>query len=87
MERGWVIVLGVSLLLLIVVLVRTKPDIRWFGYALLQLVIAAVALFILNGIAIFEDFAVPINLYTISTIAVLGIPGLALLIALKVTVV
>lgn len=85
MERGWLILFVVSAVLLVIVLFRTRPDIRWFGYALLQLVLSAVFLFIINGTGLFGDFYIPINLVTVLAIAVLGIPGIGLLAAIKLT--
>ena len=87
LEQGWLIVLLSCLLLLIIIIVKTKPDIRWFVYALLQLVLASIILFILNGVGVFGDFYIPINLVTLFTIAILGLPGLALLVVIKLTLV
>ena len=86
MEQGWLIVLIVSAVLLVIVLLRTRPNVRWFGYALLQLVISAILLFVINGTGLFGEFYIPINLATVFTIAVLGLPGLGLLAAIKLTI-
>lgn len=85
--QGWLLLLIISGVLLITVIVRTKPDIRSFGYALLQLVIASVMLFLINGTGLFGDFTIPINLVTVLAIGVLGVPGLALLAAIQLTIV
>lgn len=81
----WLVVLIVCAAALVIVVYRTKPDIRWFGYALLQVVVAALILFVLNGTSLLGEFYIPINLVTVLTIAILGLPGLALLAAMKLT--
>jgi inhibitor of the pro-sigma K processing machinery len=85
MEIKWLIVLIVSVLSLLLLIIRTKPDIRWFGYGLLQLVGAAVLLYIINGIGILGEFYIPINAVTVMVIAVLGLPGLGLITVVKLT--
>jgi inhibitor of the pro-sigma K processing machinery len=87
MHQGWLILLVISTVLLIIVLIRTKIDVRWFGYALLQLVIAAVGLFLINGSGWFGEFHIPVNIFTLFTIGILGIPGLLLLIVIKLTLI
>jgi inhibitor of the pro-sigma K processing machinery len=87
MHQGWLILLITSAALLAIVLIRTRIDYRWFGYALLHLVIAAVGLFVINGTGWVGEFSIPINIYTLFTIAILGIPGLVLLIVVKLTLI
>lgn len=87
MHQGWLILLVMSTALLAIVLIRRRIDYRWFGYALLHLVIAAVGLFLINGTGWFGDFLIPINIYTLFTIAILGFPGLILLVVVKHTLI
>ena len=85
MHQGWLILLVMSTVLLAIVLIRTRIDYRWFGYALLHLVVAAVGLFLINGTGWFGELYIPINIFTLFTIAILGIPGLILLAVIKFT--
>ena len=86
-QQGWLWLFTISLALLIIVLIRAKPKLRWFGYALTQVVLCAVILFIINGTGLFGDFFIPINLVTIMTMVVLGIPGVVLLALIKITLI
>lgn len=86
MDEGWLILFIISTVMLLIVLFRTRPRMRWFGYALLHVVVAAFVLFLLNGTGLFGQFHIPINLATVLTVAILGIPGLALLAAIKLTI-
>ncbi|MDB5056086.1 MAG: pro-sigmaK processing inhibitor BofA [Bacilli bacterium] len=75
----------VSICLLILTLLRNKYSFQWLGVVGMNLVIAAVLLYLINWLGAFYDFHIAINVSTISTIGILGIPGLLLLIALKLT--
>jgi len=86
MERGWMMLLAASAALLMFVVARAKPDLRSFGYALLQIIAAAVLLFLFNGSGLFGDLTIPINPAPVLTVAILGLPGLALLAAVKWTI-
>lgn len=86
MDEGWLILFIISAVLLLIVLFRTRPQIRWFGYALLHVIVAAIVLFLLNGTGLLGEIHIPINLATVLTVAILGVPGLALLAAIKLTV-
>lgn len=87
MHQGWLILLITSTVLLAIVLIRARIDYRWFGYALLQLVIAAVGLYLINGTGLFGEFQIPINMVTLFTLVILGLPGLVLLIVIKLTLI
>jgi len=87
MQQGWLILLIMSTVLLAIVLIRVRIDYRWFGYALLHLVIAAIGLYLINGTGWFGEFFIPINIVTLFTLVVLGIPGLVLLIVIKLTLI
>lgn len=86
MDRRWLILFIISAALLLILLFRTKPNIRWFGYALLHVIVASIVLFLFNGSGLFGDFYIPINPVTVLTVAILGLPGLALIAAVKLTV-
>lgn len=79
------IVFVVSLALLVFILFKTKLSYRWLKYAAINLVVAAVLLYLINFSGLFADFYLPINWTTIAAVAVLGVPGLMLLVGLKLT--
>lgn len=79
----WLAVFVISIVLLAVVLIRGKMNVRWFGYMALNIVLAAFILYFINASGWFADFHLPINVPTVLTVGILGLPGLLLLIALK----
>jgi inhibitor of the pro-sigma K processing machinery len=80
-------VLAVSIVLLLVVVFRSRAAGRWLGYLGMNVVIAAFLLYFLNLVSAYTHFTLPINVPTLGTVGVLGIPGLLLLVALKLTLV
>jgi len=87
MNHNWLILLVVSIILLAIVLIRTRIDYRWFSFALLQLVMVAVGLFLINGLGWFGELHIPINIMTLFTIVILGFPGFVLLIVIRLTLI
>lgn len=79
------IVFAVSTVLLLAVLFRAGLTIRRASLALLQLVIAAVVLFAVNGSGLFGDFYIPINAFTVAAVGILGVFGFALVVGIKLT--
>jgi inhibitor of the pro-sigma K processing machinery len=69
--------------LLVFTMLRQKYSIQWLGVVGLNLVAAAIVLFLINWLGAPSEFHIAINEGTIITIAILGIPGVVLLIALK----
>lgn len=80
----WILLCG-SALLLILVLVRNRSSRRWLGYLALNVTLALFLLYFMNLIGANIGLAIPINVITVSTIGILGVPGVLLLIALKLT--
>jgi inhibitor of the pro-sigma K processing machinery len=74
-----------SLSILALVLFRKKQYFRWLSYAVMNVVLAALVLYLINLSGVFNDFYIPINLATVLTVGILGIPGLLLLIAIQLT--
>jgi inhibitor of the pro-sigma K processing machinery len=72
--------------LLIYTLLRHKHSVQWMGVVGLNLVAAAIVLFLINWLGAPSEFHIAINEGTIITIAILGIPGVVLLIALKLLI-
>jgi inhibitor of the pro-sigma K processing machinery len=83
LDNLWLILFVVSLVLLMIIAFRTKLNLRYFGFALLHLVVAAIALFFINGTGWFGEFYIPINGLTVFVVGILGVPGLALLVGIK----
>jgi inhibitor of the pro-sigma K processing machinery len=79
----WWSLLIVSSCLLIFTLLRHKYSLQWLGVVGLNLVGAAIILFLINWWGASSNFHIAINEGTVVTIAILGIPGVLLLVALK----
>jgi inhibitor of the pro-sigma K processing machinery len=73
----------VSSCLLIFTLLRNKYSLQWLGVVGLNLVGAAIILFLINWLGASSNFHIAINEGTVATITILGIPGVLLLVALK----
>lgn len=82
MQLGWIILLLSSLSLLLLILVRTRSTWKLFKYAIIQLVISGFILYFLNLLNV-DGLNLPINLPTVITVGILGVPGLVTLIALR----
>ncbi|UQZ84874.1 Sigma-K factor-processing regulatory protein BofA [Paenibacillus konkukensis] len=80
-------ILIVSGLLLAITLFRHKHAFQWIGYVCLHVAFAAFLLYILNLFGPYTRIEVPLNAATVSTVSVLGVPGLLMLVALKLWVV
>ena len=85
MNRLWLVMLIVSLLLLAAVVIRNKLSWRWLRRFALHLVAAAAALYILNYSGIISGMEVPLNPATIGTVVLLGLPGILLVLGLQWT--
>lgn len=79
-------VLVISVGALLVMVIRKRSSGRLIGYALFHALAAAIVLYILNTTQMLGHLSIPINPVSVMVMAVLGVPGLILLIALKVTV-
>ena len=74
-----------SAILLLAVLFRAGLTVRRVSMTVLHLVAAAVVLFIVNGSGLFGEFYMPINAFTVATVGILGVFGLALIVGIKLT--
>ncbi|OGX68281.1 MAG: hypothetical protein A2189_05595 [Paenibacillus sp. RIFOXYA1_FULL_44_5] len=86
MKAIWLSVLIISSSLLLVTLIRKKDAVRWLGYAALNIGIAAFILYFTNMLGAKLNFHIPINLTTMLTVSVLGLPGYLLLAAIKLAI-
>ncbi|MFC4811956.1 pro-sigmaK processing inhibitor BofA family protein [Paenibacillus sp. GCM10023250] len=85
MKSVWMITLIASAMLLLVVVVRNRLSFRWLRRFALHLVAAALVLYLLNYSGVVTGFEVPLNPATIGTVVLLGLPGIALVLGLQVT--
>ena len=78
-------VLVVSAVLLIFIVVRKKLGWGWMSVFGAHLVLAALALYIVNFSGLISGIYIPLNPFTIGTVTLLGLPGVVLLWGLKVS--
>lgn len=85
MKTIWMVSLIASSLLLIMVVVRNRMSFGWLRRFALHLVAAALVLYLLNYSGVISGFEVPLNPATIGTVVLLGLPGIALVLGLQMT--
>ncbi|MEK5059831.1 pro-sigmaK processing inhibitor BofA [Paenibacillus sp. FSL H7-0326] len=78
-------VLTVSLLLILVILFRRRIGFKWISTFGIHLVLAALGIYVVNYSGLVGEVSIPINPATIGTVTVLGLPGVALLYGIKIT--
>ncbi|MFC4778994.1 pro-sigmaK processing inhibitor BofA family protein [Paenibacillus sp. GCM10023252] len=83
MRAVWMAILIGSSLLLLGVLLRNKISWGWMKRFSLHLIAAAIVLYLLNFSGVLPGLYIPLNPVTISTVVVLGLPGVALLAGLQ----
>lgn len=81
----WWTIFLVSASLLLLLIFRNKYAVLWLGTVGMHIVLAAILLYAVNWAGTHVHFHLPVNLITLGTTALLGVPGLAMLIALKLT--
>lgn len=79
MKLIWIVVFAVSSLTLVIVLLRNQLSRLSLKKVIVHWIVAATMLFLMNYVEFTQPYALPINPLTIGTTAVLGLPGLALL--------
>lgn len=77
----------VSLLLLLAVVIKKKMGIGWLTAFGSHLALSALAIYIVNFSGLLPAAYIPLNPMTIGTVMVLGVPGVALLLGLKLTLI
>lgn len=83
MKLALVSVLVVSMALLLYILFSRKLGFAWITRLGLHFVLAALGIYIINFSGLITEVYIPLNLVTVSTVIVLGLPGVALLVGLK----
>lgn len=83
MEPIYVIALIAGLIVLFLFIGAPLKPMRWVGGLVVRLLIGALFLFFLNTFGTAINLHIPINIVTTAVSGVLGIPGLAALVAIK----
>ncbi|MCJ8015157.1 pro-sigmaK processing inhibitor BofA family protein [Paenibacillus sp. KQZ6P-2] len=78
-------VMIVSLLLLLFIIVRKKIGFGWLTAFGTHMVLAALGLYLVNFSGLMPEVYIPLNPTTVGTVMVLGLPGVALLYSLKIS--
>jgi len=78
-------VLVVSLLGLIIILFRKRIGLSFFTSFGIHLVLAALGLYVVNYSGWITGTYIPLNPATIGTVSILGLPGVGLLLGLKIS--
>ncbi|UQZ34306.1 pro-sigmaK processing inhibitor BofA [Paenibacillus sp. PK3_47] len=78
-----VLVLSASLLLLIIF--RKKMGWAWLSLFGTHLILAALGIYLVNFSGLLTDVYIPLNPATIGAVTVLGLPGVLMLLGLKIT--
>lgn len=76
-----------SLILLLYIVVSRKLGLAWMTRLGLHIVLAALGIYVVNFSGLLTEAYIPLNPVTISTALVLGLPGVALLLGLKLTLI
>ncbi len=87
MTSIWFWVFVASIVGLLLVVLRQRLGFRWLGAAALNVVVAGLLLYLLGLAEPYTHFHLPINMVTMTTVAALGVPGLAALVGLKLLVI
>jgi inhibitor of the pro-sigma K processing machinery len=78
-------VLIVSAILLISIVIRKRLGWGWISLFGTHLVLAALGLYLVNFSGLISGVYVPLNPVTIGTVTLLGLPGVLMLLGLKIT--
>lgn len=80
-------IMTVSLLLLLLIVFRKKIGFGWLTMFGTHLVLASLGLYLVNYSGLIPEVYIPLNPTTVGTVMVLGLPGVALLFGLKISLV
>jgi inhibitor of the pro-sigma K processing machinery len=78
-------VLILSAVLLILTVFRKKLGWAWLSLFGTHLILAAIGIYIVNFSGVLTDVHIPLNPATIGTVTILGLPGVVMLLGLKLT--
>lgn len=77
------VILAVSLIALLLILFSRRIGFAWLSRLGLHVVIAALGLYIVNYSGLVTEAYIPLNPATLTTVLILGLPGVGLLLGLK----
>lgn len=83
MKTVWGFLLAVSSVFLLLVLLRRRAAREWLPRFVFHLVLAAVAIYLLNFSGLVAGWHLPLNPLTIGIVALLGLPGIGLVFGLQ----
>ncbi|WP_223069381.1 pro-sigmaK processing inhibitor BofA family protein [Paenibacillus caui] len=78
-------ILVLSILLILYIWISRRLGFAWITRLSLHVVLAALGIYAVNFMGILPHVYIPLNPATISTVLILGLPGVGLLIGLKLT--
>ncbi|WP_178382790.1 pro-sigmaK processing inhibitor BofA family protein [Paenibacillus sp. P46E] len=78
-------VLVLSGLLLLLIVFRKKLGWAWLSLFGTHLLLAALGIYVVNFSGLVTDIYIPLNPATIGAVTVLGLPGVLMLLGLKIT--
>ena len=78
-------VLVASLLALVLILFRKRIGLSWITSFGINLALAAIGIYVVNYSGWITGAYIPLNPATIGTVSVLGLPGVGLLLGLKIS--
>ncbi|MNC56694.1 SigmaK-factor processing regulatory protein BofA [compost metagenome] len=84
MKGIWIGTLVISMVMLLYILISRRVGFAWLTKFTLHIVLAALGLYVVNYSGILADIYIPLNPVTLSTVFILGLPGVGLLYALKI---
>ncbi|NMO97929.1 pro-sigmaK processing inhibitor BofA family protein [Paenibacillus lemnae] len=77
----------ISLLMLLITVFKKKLGISWLTWFGSHLALSAMAIYIINFSGLISEVYIPLNPMTVGTVMMLGLPGIAVLIGLKLTLI
>ncbi|MFC7682166.1 pro-sigmaK processing inhibitor BofA family protein [Paenibacillus sp. GCM10028914] len=80
-------ILCISLVLLIFVVFKKRLGLGWLTIFGSHLALSAIAIYVINFSGLLAEVYIPLNPMTVGTVMVLGLPGVALLLGLKITLI
>ncbi|OKP95900.1 pro-sigmaK processing inhibitor BofA [Paenibacillus sp. P46E] len=85
MRMAAIAVLVLSGLLLLLIVFRKKLGWAWLSLFGTHLLLAALGIYVVNFSGLVTDIYIPLNPATIGAVTVLGLPGVLMLLGLKIT--
>ncbi|GGG09603.1 hypothetical protein GCM10010912_62590 [Paenibacillus albidus] len=74
-----------SLIMLLLIVFRKRIGWSWLSLFGTHLVLAAAGIYLVNFSGLLTEVYIPLNPATIGTVTILGLPGVLLLLGLKIT--